>query len=446
MRSLNLELEVTTPLFLSGADQSTAELRTPSFKGLLRWWYRAAKRGITPEEFDFFGSTESSARWRLRIKPISISTETFLKDNFYNYNGIKYLGFSLDSRVEGEIRQRVFIQDRSRFHLQLMMSASITLIQERALLSSLWFLLWLGNVGTRSRRGFGSLRVNRIIEGSQNDLEFTFQGNLDSFKKFLDTNLKKALEWVQPVESDSPLPQYTIFSPANTKLYLWKKPFDNWERALNSAGEFLMNFRKRKPEEDYQQVKQFLLNSTPVEALQRPAFGLPIQFYFTSVEREKLKTLLQRELNKKGVPDSQRISQEIAEKKTRDRKPALENLKHNGARVFEDKEVRWLFKRARTEATANVSGEGSDGGGHERRASPLFIKVVKLGEKQYALLFLFMKARLLGQIHEADSLRNEQVTVTKEKANPINVDPPAFDLVEKFLEDQIAPNSWEIAL
>ena len=33
--------ELLTPMIMSGADQSVAELRAPSFKGALRWWWRA---------------------------------------------------------------------------------------------------------------------------------------------------------------------------------------------------------------------------------------------------------------------------------------------------------------------------------------------------------------------------------------------------------------------
>lgn len=38
---LRVEFQIITPLVLSGADQGGAELRLPSVKGMLRYWYRA---------------------------------------------------------------------------------------------------------------------------------------------------------------------------------------------------------------------------------------------------------------------------------------------------------------------------------------------------------------------------------------------------------------------
>ena len=41
MESQEFEVEIVTPLFLGGADPNKAELRAPSIKGALRFWWRA---------------------------------------------------------------------------------------------------------------------------------------------------------------------------------------------------------------------------------------------------------------------------------------------------------------------------------------------------------------------------------------------------------------------
>ncbi|MFQ3675622.1 MAG: type III-B CRISPR module RAMP protein Cmr1 [Endomicrobiia bacterium] len=43
MKTVKFECEVITPMFLCGADGRTAELRPPSIKGLMRFWWRALK-------------------------------------------------------------------------------------------------------------------------------------------------------------------------------------------------------------------------------------------------------------------------------------------------------------------------------------------------------------------------------------------------------------------
>ena len=44
MDSVEFDLEVVTPMFLGGANVNDAELRIPSIKGMLRFWWRAAWR------------------------------------------------------------------------------------------------------------------------------------------------------------------------------------------------------------------------------------------------------------------------------------------------------------------------------------------------------------------------------------------------------------------
>ncbi|NPA48201.1 MAG: type III-B CRISPR module RAMP protein Cmr1, partial [Thermococci archaeon] len=41
MYETTFELETLTPLFMRGADQSKAEFRPASVKGVMRWWFRA---------------------------------------------------------------------------------------------------------------------------------------------------------------------------------------------------------------------------------------------------------------------------------------------------------------------------------------------------------------------------------------------------------------------
>ncbi|MDI3498463.1 type III-B CRISPR module RAMP protein Cmr1, partial [Archaeoglobus sp.] len=41
MYSATFTLEAITPVFMRGANQSKAEIRAASIKGLMRWWFRA---------------------------------------------------------------------------------------------------------------------------------------------------------------------------------------------------------------------------------------------------------------------------------------------------------------------------------------------------------------------------------------------------------------------
>ncbi|GCE46981.1 type III-B CRISPR module RAMP protein Cmr1 [Thermosporothrix hazakensis] len=43
-------LRTLTPLFLAGANQKAAELRAPSFRGQMRYWYQALVAGVEGPE------------------------------------------------------------------------------------------------------------------------------------------------------------------------------------------------------------------------------------------------------------------------------------------------------------------------------------------------------------------------------------------------------------
>lgn len=78
---LTANYRVVTPMFLSGADQTAAELRLPSFKGALRFWWRALAPARDVQQLrdveDFlFGSTRAGAsRVRMRLVQTEIRTK-----------------------------------------------------------------------------------------------------------------------------------------------------------------------------------------------------------------------------------------------------------------------------------------------------------------------------------------------------------------------------------
>ena len=48
--TVTFECETITPMFLRGADGRTPELRAPSIKGAMRYWWRAINGHLAPNE------------------------------------------------------------------------------------------------------------------------------------------------------------------------------------------------------------------------------------------------------------------------------------------------------------------------------------------------------------------------------------------------------------
>ncbi|MDI6754189.1 MAG: type III-B CRISPR module RAMP protein Cmr1 [Thermodesulfobacteriota bacterium] len=438
METWSCTLEVATPLFLAGADQSDAELRAPTFKNLMRWWYRAAEESLTGEEKFLFGGIDQGAKFRLRLKPGKITPVRYVKESFSSFQGLQYLGFSLDASVKGQWRQRAYIEPSqdsesdSNFQIQFSFSPFLKDEHKKSILASFWLFLWLGGIGSRSRRGFGSLRAVKADPWKQGGLQFEFKGGIRDLPDFIKTNLSVAKEWIfqNAIGGTAPAKHTTL--DKKSLIYVWKNTFDHWQKSLNKAGEMLMNFRRKRPP-DYTQVKAYLQNpSCSPTCVERASFGLPIQFYYTSVQREKMTQFIKIELQKKKDPNPDDEAKRIAKF---NREPEIINAlleKYPADKEIRDKVKGWM-RQARQLSTAMVSGEK-----HERRASPLFIKVIKIKEKRYALMFIFLRSNILEN--------GESIIVSPQKGGFARVPQPTFSAIDDFLKNEVAPNSWEIKL
>ena len=77
-RPITLKCEVITPMFLTGADGTTPELRPPSIKGALRFWWRALNGHLPLEELKkregkIFGDTQNRSKITLSVKELDVN-------------------------------------------------------------------------------------------------------------------------------------------------------------------------------------------------------------------------------------------------------------------------------------------------------------------------------------------------------------------------------------
>ena len=88
MKQVTFTLRTLTPLFLAGADQTSAELRAPTFRGLMRYWYRALIGGMVGTEATglkqvieaeslLFGATDTASAVSLRVSQPSCEPKEF---------------------------------------------------------------------------------------------------------------------------------------------------------------------------------------------------------------------------------------------------------------------------------------------------------------------------------------------------------------------------------
>jgi CRISPR-associated protein Cmr1 len=163
MKTITFTCETITPMFLSGADQNTPELRPPSIKGALRFWWRAMNgdkmlstgdTSLRNLENKLFGGVDSESGGRspfnIRIANYNIPDEQKEKKSMLPHKSGSFKqsikeGFSFDVII-------------SFFPEQL---AKISVTEQQ--LKNLFIITCiLGGLGKRSRRGFGSIDVKKI--------------------------------------------------------------------------------------------------------------------------------------------------------------------------------------------------------------------------------------------------------------------------------------------
>src|SRR6266568_7440433 len=168
MKEVTFTLQTITPQFLAGADQGTAELRAPSFRGVMRYWLRALVGGsvgtsreeltkVKNVEAAVFGTTDTGSTMQVRVSGQPTRLEEFKRDSLKRgESGKDYLLWSLD-RFGDKPRRRGFPQN---YTFQVALSThSMDDTTFKQGIAAFWLLTHLGGIGSRSRRCAGSLQA-----------------------------------------------------------------------------------------------------------------------------------------------------------------------------------------------------------------------------------------------------------------------------------------------
>lgn len=332
MQTTTLNLEFVTPCFLGGASPEVPEWRAASVRGQLRWWFRAiagGKLGGQPEttrklEAAVFGTTnrasaltvrtlgapramskgrrfahgepltasQIAALWQDTSKP-TIDRLRLLDDHQKEFpvNPLQYLAYGPVDR--GQLLRGCFYAGEAA-KLELRWSRSPG-ADARALFDlALWAWLNLGGIGSRSRKGFGSLSAIGATDELAPRNREALQGQLRQKLRAL-------------VEPNGPsLPEWTCFSSAS-RVYLGQKTFPTWHEALSHLGAWLMAYRRRYGNPSDGRVlgglalagRDYAWAANPsasgAEVPDRAGFGLPLAFRFGADKRRETSVLLDDE-------------------------------------------------------------------------------------------------------------------------------------------------------
>jgi len=227
MQTITFTCEIITPMFLAGADGLKPELRAPSIKGALRFWWRAMHGNLQIEELkrqetDIFGGGGENAR-RSRVS-LSIKTlQKIISDNLpekriampspTKENPDRTIRADLFRYLAYGAHERVYIDCGSRFDLTFRFDNQVSI--DNAVLDPLKVLSFLGGLGAKSRNRYGCFRIvscsDQSVDLSGNPIDICkekFRGSPCSF---------------------------TTFS-ANSKLFMTRNESRDWSSAFETVG------------------------------------------------------------------------------------------------------------------------------------------------------------------------------------------------------------------
>jgi len=176
---MDFKCEIVTPLLMHGANSKKAELRSPSIKGIMRFWWRAIHGNLNLEklkekEAEIFGDTSKKSSFSMKINSLNLKK--------YEFNPLPHK--NINFKIEG-------YKPNQKFDI-VFSGTDLDIIKDIFELATI-----LGGFGQRARRGFGSIRIvdndedfnidyiNNLIKRINSD--FNYSVNLSNKYPFIRT-------------------------------------------------------------------------------------------------------------------------------------------------------------------------------------------------------------------------------------------------------------------
>ncbi len=305
MQTIEATYHINTPMFIGGAEpKGDSELRLSSFKGVLRFWWRALADGrlngdlekIKREEEEIFGSTKKQADliFSLQNKEYTLRKTGSVHDKLANSNGLLYLGYGVCEAFGSNKRNtkkgqltRTCINEDQEFIVKICSKKVIP----NDVKVSLQVLGLLGGLGSKARKGYGSVTLQSLQENGK-EVYSCPANNADLIQqiKSLFQNNNELL---------GKLPEYTAFSKY-TRIDLIKSG-DNALHLLNQIGETMQLYRswgsngkvningqdaEKNFPEDHDIAQKVSNHESVTDPPKRIVFGLPHNYFFSSTNNK----------------------------------------------------------------------------------------------------------------------------------------------------------------
>lgn len=146
------EIELLTPTFCRGAYQDTPELRAPSIRGMVRWWFRTLGGSADEEKLAFGGMKNFGSDGEVRASHLVFRVEPV------RFQVANPKPAALPHKQGGMANPQAAFAAASRFRLSVQSRLSpLPPPLEKKALNALEVWLLIGSLGLRANRGGGSI-------------------------------------------------------------------------------------------------------------------------------------------------------------------------------------------------------------------------------------------------------------------------------------------------
>jgi CRISPR-associated protein Cmr1 len=295
MNKLTATYRIVTPMFIGDAyseqpnlQHPSINLRPPSIKGVLRFWWRALNWGeclkqehddiskalvaLHTREKTLFGiaaqeNQGGQGRFLLQVNPTVLKTQPLPSAKV----GIGYLlGQGIYDHNKGYLRNALVAQQK--FEVSLCFRRSVEAAEMQSVAEALVLMGCLGGVGSRARKGFGSIAIEGLT-----GYDYQVPQNTTEYNQVI-----KNLCRVMPPD----LPPFTAFSK-HSRVDISSTGRDAWE-LLNEIGIQMKAYRSFQEEQnfqtDYDLARNVATGTNVSNHPDRVVFGLPHPYFFSSIK------------------------------------------------------------------------------------------------------------------------------------------------------------------
>jgi CRISPR-associated protein Cmr1 len=277
--------KINTEMFMGDKNPDVkARLRAASVKGALRFWFRALSLAdyqtwekVQETEDKVFGSINNQAAILMSLED---SSRLEKKSNCAMWSGGRgYLAYGLEKEKDNGKNEncnnkakvlRPYIAPDQIFSLKIIQLRDDVDISN--LVRAVKLLGLIGGLGSRSRRGFGSVMLQSLL----------IDGKEEWHPAKTTDELQEQILHVVPIRLPVDLPEYTAFSHFSRVVIV--------KESHEGIGDKFQKYRKDHFKKDGLIAKTVYHDGKVTEHPERVAFGLPHNYFFGNDKKLEIKS------------------------------------------------------------------------------------------------------------------------------------------------------------